>query len=247
MPNQPFDRSGVDPSVTDEEIERALDTTEPADFPDADDVQDDLDDDSEPRGLVGVGVVAASKPQRIANARKLRVDQTFVGVNRCLAVVRGPILGLPAVEPTAAIAGDHSSPFHPIADADSTAVPRAAIGFAWNGGAGHVWLELGAVKVGGKPLGLVSTTDFHESGFEGVALRSRMLTWCRATRWGWGESVNGFDVWPDLKKPVPPPWTWEDRLAQLHRDLKRARDHGASKRHIAGLKAWIDKLEERHK
>lgn len=165
----------------------------------------------------------------------------------CLATVRGPILRLPAVYPTAAVAGDNSSPFHPIKDPNSTKVPRASIGFAWNGRAGHVWLELGPVKVDGKTLPLVSTTDYQESGYEGIAVRGPMLSWCGATRWGWGESVNTFDVWPDPRKPAPDKdWTWQDRLDLLEADLKRMKKNKASAADIAGVKAWIDRIKARH-
>jgi hypothetical protein len=70
---QPFNRDLVDPSVTDEEIERAHDGAA-ADFPDVED-QDELADVA--RQLF---IVPAGKAQRIANARALREDHTFVGV-----------------------------------------------------------------------------------------------------------------------------------------------------------------------
>lgn len=234
----PFNRDNVDPSVSDEEIEQALDTTTPAPFPDTDDDQDDLGEagggEGEPAGI----------KERCANAKRLRDDQTFVGVNRCLAVVRGPILGIAALYPTAAIAGDHSEPFHSISDPASTNVPRGAIGFAWNDGAGHTWLELGSIGIGTDRHTLVSTTDFHRNGFEGVALRSRMLTWCGATRWGWGESVNGVDVWPAPHKPKPKPLTLEERIKRLQADRQRALDHG-NDRYAARLWLWIGKLKAR--
>lgn len=235
-----IDPTLVDPSVTREEIEQAIDG-DPAPFPDVD-VQDDLDDadPADGKAFMAVTIVAASKAQRIVNARNLRERQTFVGVGLCLAVVHGPILNIPALYPTAAIAGNHSKPFHPITDPASTQVPRAAIGFAWNGRAGHVWLELGG--------GLVSTTDFHRNGYEGVALRSRMLTWCGAIRWGWGESVNDFDVWPEAKKPAPKPqpWDWHDRVHLLEQDLARMEKDHASHNDIASMKAWIARIKDRH-
>jgi hypothetical protein len=235
MPND-YDPSKVDPSVTAEEIELAHDGT-PAAYPDLD--EQDTIDDVAPVGLMGPSV--ATIPERIVNARNLRADRTFVGVGMCLATVRGPILGLPAVYPSAEVAGHHSSPFHPIGDPGDTTVPRGAIGFAFNGGNGHVWLELGG--------GLVSTTDFHENGYEGVALRSRMLAWCGATSWGWGESVNGFDVWPDPKKPKPPapPWGLAEREREVHRALHKAKANEAPAHRIAGLQKWDDSMIARVK
>lgn len=234
----------LDPSVTDEDIERAFDG-DPDSFPDAE-LQDQVDDEEDqPLGLTAI--VPAGKAERIANAKRLRDNHTFVGVGMCLATVRGPILQIPALYPTAAVAGDHSRPFHGGIAAGSTQVPRAAIGFAWNGRAGHVWLELGGVTVGGREEALVSTTDFHENGYEGVALRSRMLSWCGATRWGWGESCEGYDVWPDPKKPTPKPvepWTLERRRQFIHRQLVDAREAGHQEL-AHQLKLWQDRIDHK--
>lgn len=242
-----IDRDQLDPAdaITDDDIERALDG-DPAPFPDAEvDAQDD-DPDDQPRSFAAVRQVAASKAKRCANAKALRDGHVNVGVNRCLATVRGPILELDALYPTAAIAGHHSRPFErfSVADGDTHDVLRASIGFAFNGGAGHVWLELGA--------GLVSTTDFHESGFEGIASRARMLAWCGADSWGIGGSVNGVDVSVDEKPKPPPPdkdfhaWPWDRRVKFLRAEADRERsDHRA----FVGrqLDAWADRIVARHK
>lgn len=228
----------VDPSVTPEEIELALHGT-PTEYLPSLVAQDHVEGEPEgvTRGLTTI--VPASIPQRIQNARALRDNHTFVGVGMCLATVRGPILGVPAVFPSAEVAGEHSSPFHTIGNAGDLTVPRGSIGFAFNGGNGHVWLELGG--------GLVSTTDFHENGFEGVALRSKMLAWCGATSWGWGESVNGFDVWPDpkLPKPEPKPWGLAERERLVHHNLRAAKHAGAHQRKIDGLQKWDETLVAR--
>jgi len=239
----PFDPDLVDPSVTAAEIEQAHDG-DPAPFPNIEDA-DTLDDASPAlRGLVGV--VPATPAQALVNAKRLRDDHTFVGVGMCLATVRGPIFGLPPLWPDADTAMEHSAPFHPLTD--TLAAPRGSVGFAANGGHGHVWLNLGG--------GLASTTDFHENGFEGVALISRMLAWCGATRWGWGEVLNGFDVWPGQRKPPRPhqpddpkphaPWTLEQRAAFIARRARIARREG----HLARarqLKRWHDRMELRIK
>lgn len=245
-------RDQFDPAdgITTDDVERALDGT-PAPFPDPEaEAQDDQPDDDQAFGLLTRPQVAAGKVQRCANAKRLRDQRTFVGVNRCLATVRGPILEIDALYPTAAIAGHHSSPFHRQTNPDAD-VPRASIGFAFNGGAGHTWLELGTFRHNGRADALVSTTDFHESGFEGIALRSRMLTWCSADSWGWGESVNGVDVWPDAKPKPPPPdhefvtWPWARKVEFLRNEAKRERADGHP---FVGrqLDAWADKIAARH-
>jgi len=243
MPDVP-DAFALDPtSVSEEELDLAHSDITPAPFPDLDDVQDD-----EPEDIATlVAIVAASIPQRIANAKALSDNHTFVGVARCQSVVRGPILGLPARDATAAIAGHNSHPFHPIDDPASIKVPRGGIGFGFNGRAGHTWLELGAYK----GSALVRTTDFHENGYVGVALRSNMLEWCSASSWGWGESDNGFDVWPDPAKPKPDPpehqfhlWPWERKVRFLRNEANRERpDHPAIARH---LDAWADRIAARN-
>jgi len=234
-------REQLDPAdgITDEDIERAYDG-EPAPFPDLE-AQDD-DEDDEPRGFAATPQVAASKAQRCANAKQLRDDRTFVGVGFCQRTVRGPILEIDALYPTAAIAGHHSRPFHHQTNPATTGVPRAAIGFAFNGGAGHTWLELGAE--------LVSTTDFHENGFCGIARRSRMLEWCGADEWGWGETDNDVDVWPEAPKPPAPDpfvtWPWDRRVEFLRNEARRElRDgHPVIARQ---LEAWADKIAARHR
>jgi len=232
-----LDRSDVDPSVTDEEIEQAIDGT-PAEFPTVD------EQDQPPAELITLSSpVAASIPQRIANAKALRNNHTFVGVGMCLATVRGPILQIPGLYPTAEIAGEHSKPFH----SDGTA-PRGSIGFGFNGRDGHVWLELGEITLDGKKDALVSTTDFHEPGYEGVALRSRMLSWCGATSWGWGESVNGVDVWPDA--PTPPDhafhaWQWEERVAFLREEARRE-DRAGHPVRARQLRTWANRIKSHH-
>lgn len=185
-------------------------------FPDVAD-QDDPDETAESVSRALVGVIPSTPRVAILNARHLRDAHVNVGVGMCLKTVRGPLFGLPALWPTAAVAGDHGDPTHPERDPATHDVPRGAVGVAWNGRAGHIWLELGS--------GLVSTTDYHQLGFCGVAQRAKMLEWCGATRWAWIETVNGFDVWPNATKPAPEAkvWSLEDRRAFIHRRLTAAR------------------------
>lgn len=235
----PFNRDDVDPSVTNDELDQAQ--ADPATvFPDVDeqDTLDDEDEDGQTAVRALIATVPATPHQAILNARTLRDQHTFVRIGMCLNVVRGRLFHVPALWPDAATAMRHSSPFHPITDPNSTTVPRGAVGYAANGRHGHVWLELGG--------GLVSTTDYHELGFEGVALRSKMLTWCGATRWGWGETLNGFDVWPDpVRKPAPPaPWTTEQRIRVLRREQAEAKKAGQWQR-ATRFDQWADRLEKR--
>lgn len=228
-----FDPDLVDESVTVEDVALAHDGT-PADFPDVAE-QDTLDDDHpDARGLIGV--VPATPAQAIQHAKALRDNHTYVGVGRCLATVRGPIFRLPGLWPDATAALAHGAPIHEVTVYSE--IPRGAVVGFHNNGHGHVALGLGG--------GLCSTTDYHENGYEGVALISRTASWCSADRVVWYETLEGYDVWPDAARPVRPPWTWEERLAQLEKDLQRAKSGSASKRKIDGLTAWIKQIKAKH-
>lgn len=226
----PVDRRDVDPSVTDDDFDLALDG-DPAPFPDVSH-QDNLDDAfAEARALLGV--VPATPAQAISHARDVRRNHTFVGVGMCLATVRG-FWDLPAMWPDAQTAIDHGAPVH--RTTDPLKVPRGASVVWQNGRHGHIALGLGG--------GLCATTDFHESGFVGVAMIGRLGPWCGGDLLGWIETVNGFDVWPDPNKPKPEPKPWglPQREREVHRALRRARDHDAGQRRIDGLAAWDDVL-----
>lgn len=242
MPND-FDPENVDPSVTAEDVERARDAT-PADFPDVED-QDTLDDASPAlRGLVGV--VPATPGQAAVNAKRLRDDHVNLGVGMCLAAVRGPIFGLPALWPDANTAIDHGAPVH--RTSNPLDIPRGTAVVWRNDRHGHIAFGLGG--------GLCSTTDYHEPGFEGVALISKLAPWCGGTLVGWIETVNGFDVWPDPKKPPHPhqpddpkpakPWTLEQRAAFVHRRAQIAK-HNHHDRAAKELNRWYERMQVRIK
>lgn len=228
-----WNRNLVDPSVTAEEIQLAHDGT-PAPFPTDDSAQDSVDAEFEAmtRGLTSV--IPNTPHQAILAARDLRANRTNVGVNNCLATVRGPIFGLPAVDPDANAGFEHAQPFHRYTDL--TLLPRGMVVWFRNVNHGHVVLSLGG--------GLCSTTDYHVPGLEGVALLSKVADWCGATDMAGGEMLERFDVWPDPKKPTPAPRPWglADRELIVHTDLRNAKTNHASKRRIDGLHAWDEHL-----
>lgn len=229
-----FDRSLVDASVTDEEIERAHDA--PAlPFPDVDE-QDDTDDEGDARGLLAP---APNTPKEaLANAKRLDDQGTFVGVGMCLRTVRGPEYGVASLWPDAESAWHNSRPRH--LDSNPTAIPRGAPVYWVNGRHGHIAISLGG--------GLCRTTDFHRSGMVDVALISRLASWCSGTLVGWGETLNGIDVWPDPKKPKPrpEPWTWERRVKFLRAEAVRQKRDGHPHR-AEQLSGWADKIAARHR
>lgn len=229
-----LDRRLVDPSVTDDDVERALDGT-PDRYPDHDAVdlfQDDVDVVTEAKALLGV--IPHTPEQAIASARVLRDRHTFVGIGMCLATVRGPIFGLPALWPDATAAIDHGAPIHRITD--PVAIPKGTAVVWRNDRHSHIALGLGG--------GLCSTTDFHENGFEGVAQISRIEAWCGGTLVGFIETLNGFDVWPDPKKPKPKPKPWglPEREREVRRALQKAKRNKAPARRIDGLARWDETL-----
>lgn len=228
-----LDRQAVDPSVTDDDVERALDG-DPAPFPDVDE-QDVPDVVSEAKALLGV--IPHTPAEAVANARVLRDRHTFVGVGMCLATVRGPIFGLPAMWPDATAAIDHGAPVHHITD--PVAIPRGTAVVWRNDRHSHIALGLGG--------GLCSTTDFHENGFEGVAQISRIAAWCGGDLVGFIETLNGFDVWPDPKKPkpAPRPWGLAEREREVHRAHHRAVVNHAPPRRLDGLAKWDRTLLDR--
>lgn len=231
MPNH-FDRTLVDPSITDEEIQLAHDA-KPVAFPDVD-AQDDVGDDlSTAHSFV---VTPATPGQALLNARHLRDNHVNVGVGRCLATVRGPIFGLPAADPDANAGFDHAAPLHRFADLSQT--PRGMVVWFRNPDHGHVVLSVGG--------GLCSSTDFHEPGFEGIALLSRVAAWCGATDVAGGEVLERFDVWPTpaKPKPAPKPLTLAERIGVVRHDLHEAQAAGHDWR-ARRLKLWLEQLQKR--
>lgn len=224
----PFNRDDVDPSVTDEELEKA--TADPAgDYPDAggdDGEQDDLDE-------LGAGAAEPATPaQAIANARRLREQHTWVGVGYCLRTVRGLIYRVPALWPDANAALAHGRPIHSVSEL--TEIPRAAVIGFHNKTHGHVAFGLGG--------GLNSTTDYHEPGYEGVATIANTAEWCGADRVVWYEVLCGVDVWPGPQKPKPKMLTKDERIRRLKADRRRALENG-HEHYAARLKVWIEKIQ----
>jgi hypothetical protein len=218
----------LDPSITADELNDAMGAT-PAPFPDVD-FHDDADQ------VHGLTAVAPATPaEAIANARQIHENNVFVDVGMCLATVRR-YFEVPALWPDAATAWEHSSPRH-----NAMNIPGGAVIYWVNGRHGHV-----ALSVGG---GLCWTTDYRRNGFVDLAPIANLASWCGGTLAGWGETLNGFDVWPDPKKPKPEPAPWglEDKRRLIAAALKRAKAHGAPERRIDGLTKWLDRLDHRIK
>ena len=229
----PFD---LDPSVTPEEVEAAqADPTQP--FP-ADAEQDDADDEVLARALVAP--VIATPNQALATAKHYTDASVFVGgVGWCLRTVRG-YFNVAALWPDANDAQAHSAPFHKVTD--PLKLPRGSVGYCRNATHGHVWLNLGG--------GLCRTTDFHRPGMVDIARVDKVVAWASGTDLGWGEVLNGVDVWPNPKKPKPktPPksWTWERRVQFLRNEAVRQQRDGHGPR-AQQLRDWADKIAARHR
>lgn len=246
-----LDRDLISPAdgVTEEDIERAHDA-DPAPFPDVE-MQDDEPLEGEPltdqastlHQLVQIG--PASAPQACANAKALTDNHTPVGVGMCLRTVRGPIFGLPAMWPTAAIAYRHGRPYHKFDDL--TLIPRG-MWISWVNpdldDPGHTALSIGG--------GLCRTTDYHENGFVGIALIGKLEAWCGDPFRGGAEILNGFDVWQPNPKPVDPTpehdfhaWDWQERFKYLRAEAAR---EGRAKHPVVArqLREWSDKIAARH-
>lgn len=228
-----FDPDLVHPSVTAEQIEMAHDAPL-LEFPELD-FQDAFDDIV--RGLA----MTAPNPPRVAldNAARLDDQGTDVGVGMCLYCVRGPEFGVQPLWPDAETAKAHSAPFHRLNMDTLISAPRGSVGLGTNGRHGHAWIWLGG--------GLVRTTDMHRLGKVDVALASRMIPWFGGIEFGWGETLNGVDVWPEHHKPKPDPahdfhaWSRERKILFLRREAKRDRKDYP---HVADhLEHWAHKLE----
>ena len=219
------------PDVTPDEVEAAHDAT-PVEFPDVPE-QDNLDE-------LGAGaVVPATPPQAIANARALTDNDVFVSVGMCLGCVRDREFRVPALYPDAETAWEEAFGKHP--ESDPKKIPRGAVPYWINGRHGHV-----ALSVGG---GLCRTTDYRRPGFVDLAPIGNLASWCGGRLVGWAEGLNGFDVWPDPKKPKPPPppFGLADKERLVRHALERARKNKAPARRIDGLHRWHDHLVARLK
>lgn len=128
--------------------------------------------------------------------------------------------------PTAEQAGLHGEPIHRYKRYDA-APPGMTLVFL-NGELGLAGLSLGG--------GLIDVADYHEPGYNGVALVENVLHWCGADDWFGIETVNGVDVWPN-RRGKPQSWTRHGLAAQLHQDAGRAGHRRAS-----GLHAWRQEI-----
>lgn len=222
----------LDPSITADELNDALGAT-PQPYQDVL-FQDDIE------SVLGLTTVVPAKPlAALANARALHASSTFVGVGMCLATVRGKEFKVPALWPDAASAWFHSGPRH--AENDPLRIPRGAVVYWLNGRHGHV-----AISCGG---GLCWTTDYRRTGFVDLAPIANLASWCGGTLVGWGESLNGYDVWPDPKKPKPDPpaWNLQDKRRLVASALKHAKENGAHQRRIDGLTKWLAHIDQKIK
>jgi hypothetical protein len=229
--------TALDPTITPELLEQAHD--EPA--IDYDQVfaeitarlaQDDVDDtEDQARGFLAAPI---RKPgQACLEARRIHEENVDVGIGYCLRTVRG-YFDVAALWPDAETAGEHSAPLHRTTDPNE--FPCGSVGYAYNGRHGHVWLNVGG--------GMCWTTDYRRLGRVDLAPVSAMAPWIGGRLIGWGEVLNGVDVWPDPKKPEPKPWTLQDRRDFVHRRLLAAREHD-HKQLAHQLKMWQDRMDDR--
>lgn len=222
----------LDPSITPDMVDAAHAVT-PVDY---DQVfaeitsrlgQDDLV--AEPRGLVAPQI--RGPVQACLEARQWHEQGTSLGVGMCLATVRH-YFNVAALWEDAETAGEHSAPLH--RTSNPADFPRGSVGYAYNGRHGHVWLSVGG--------GLCWTTDYVRAGKVDLAPISAMAPWIGGRLIGWGEVLNGVDVWPDPKKPKPKPLTHAEKA-----DIIRVRWHELQKsnhpKRAARVKRWLDDLE----
>lgn len=221
----------LDPSISAEEVAAAHDAT-PLPFPDVD-VHDEIED--EVRGLIAI--IPATPPQAMAKAKEYTDTNHWCGVGFCLKIVH-EYFNVPALWPDAATAWDNAARRHA---ATPTAVPRGAVVYWTNGRHGHI-----ALSVGG---GLCRTTDYRRNGMVDLAPIANLASWCGGSLAGWGETLNGFKVWPDPKKPAPKakPFDLQDRAVIVRAALTRAHTDHASKSRVDGLENWLAHIEKRIK
>lgn len=229
----------LDPTITDEMVAQAH-AAAPIDY---DQVfaaivargalaqDDDLDETTHPDTLTPS--LVRGPIQAVLTARSFHDDNVAVGIGMCLRTVHR-YFNVPALWPDAETAGEHSAPMHETTD--PLAFPRGSVGYAYNERHGHVWINCGG--------GLCWTTDFRRLGFVDLAPVAAMAPWIGGHLVGWGEVLNGVDVWPDPKKPAPQPKPWglADRELIVHRDLVNARANKAPKRRIDGLHTWDEHM-----
>lgn len=231
----------LDPTITDEMVQQAHDAV-PIDYGQVFQAivargalaqDDDLDED-QPETLTPS--LIRGPIQAVLTARSFHDDNVAVGIGMCLRTVRR-YFNVDALWPDAAAAAEHSAPSH--RTDNPLDFPRGSVGYAANDSHWHVWINCGG--------GLCWTTDYRRLGFVDLAPVSAMAPWIGGTLWGWGEVLNGVDVWPDPKKPKPQPKPWglADRELIVHRDLRNARNNQAPQRRIDGLQAWDDRLVAR--
>lgn len=236
--NAPFDR---DPAISQEMVDAAHDA-EPVDYDDvlqeteARGAQDEVDGD-QARGLVTPTI---RKPgEACLEARRFHEQNINVGIGYCLRTVR-TYFNVAALWPDAETAGEHSAPLH--RTTNPAEFPRGSVGYAYNGRHGHVWIDVGG--------GMCWTTDYRRLGFVDLAPISAMAPWIGGRLIGWGEVLNGVDVWPTPKtasKPAKPefhPWSLAERRAYVHARLVKARDAKHDKL-ARQLKAWQEQMDRK--
>jgi hypothetical protein len=231
-----------DPTITTDELDEAH-AAAPIDYEEvfaaiaARFAQDDIATD----GVASLaGVVPNTPPEALAHSRGLHDNNVDVGVGYCLRTVHDDY-AVPALWPDAETAWEHGGVLGKTRhrEADPTKFPRGSIGYCVNGRHGHVFLCCGG--------DLCWTTDYRRLGRVDLAPISAMAPWVGGRLVGWAEILNGYDVWPDPKKPPTPPvaLTLVEREKLVHNALERAIANHRGKRRIAGLRAWDEKLLER--
>jgi hypothetical protein len=222
----------LDPSITLDELQRARD--EPADkFP-------DVDAQDSPGTMATLFSAPRTPKEALAVAKQYTDNNTFVGVGMCLRTVH-EYFNVGALWPDAETAYEHSAPRHH--QTDPLGIPRGAVIYWSNGRHGHVALSCGG--------GFCRTTDYRRNGFVDLAPIANLASWCGGQLDGWGEVLNGVDVWPTPPakdkpaKPTPAPWGLADKEAMLAQALAHAKHNHAPQRRINGLTAWHDHVAAR--
>lgn len=222
-----------DPSITADELNDALGAT-PQPYQDVE-FHDDITQLVHTLSVV----VPATPAEAMTNAKALTDNNVFVGVGMCLATVRGREFEVPALWPDATTAWENAATRH--FETNPNRIPRGAVVYWLNGRHGHV-----ALSVGG---GLCRTTDYRRTGFVDLAPISALDSWCGGRLVGWGETLNGIDVWPSPNKPdpkpAPKPWGLEEKHKLVASALKHAKENHVSERRIDGLTTWLHHIEDR--
>jgi hypothetical protein len=190
--------------------------------------QDDLTD--EPHGLVSAPIRTPN--EACLEARRIHDENIDVGIGMCLRTVHN-YFNVGALWPDATAAAAHSSPFHTLTD--PAKFPRGVVAYALNDRHSHVFLSVGG--------GLCWTTDFKRLGHVDLAPISAMAPWIGGRLAGWGEVLNGVDVWPSPKKPTPKPLTSDEKLHVLRNDIREL-EHAGRDWRARRLQLWHDHIKK---